>query len=472
MLKIIISFATEFCELPEMDDVLLRIINSLDKRGLIGNFHLTGERARILRQRNRKDVINALKNHEIGYHTNTHGAYPFLGQVCENQSWDEAVSDIMYTEARGIMDIRDIFDTEPKYFVTEFTKAPQVFYAMRALGIDLNGYTRIPSSGNPFAWFTGSLCYTGVIAGLEKYPSFPQRLGIIKQKVDDACLQATEKYSDNLIKVFLHPYKILCPVEALLKKHRIFYKKYPFYSKDWILPDATFDKATVEKNIDEFESILDYIKGKKCVFVPTSEIAKDYKNNVPEFLAFKDAVKLSAGILESFTFKKINKTLYFSPAEIFGILTFALAHYHQTKKIPAEIPFRRLLGPVENFKGTFREVNLRSRQILAVVPQLERDVDFYQRVPSVINIGNVNIPPESFLAGIAEIVKYIAVHNKLPGEIALKKLLKYPEISLQPYFQEKTFVHNDLYPEGFTGEKICRYSMMQSWSYKPAVKKS
>jgi len=141
-------------------------------------------------------------------------------------------------------------------------------------------------------------------------------------------------------------------------------------------------------------------------------------------------------------------------------------------KIPAEIPFRRLLGPVENFKGTFREVNLRSRQILAVVPQLERDVDFYQRVPSVINIGNVNIPPESFLAGIAEIVKYIAVHNKLPGEIALKKLLKYPEISLQPYFQEKTFVHNDLYPEGFTGEKICRYSMMQSWSYKPAVKKS
>jgi hypothetical protein len=46
-----------------------------------------------------------------------------------------------------------------------------------------------------------------------------------------------------------------------------------------------------------------------------------------------------------------------------------------------------------------------------------------------------------------------------------------PEISSHDFFQQKTFTHDSLYPDGFIGAQICRYSRWQSWSLKPAVAK-
>ena len=33
----------------------------------------------------------------------------------------------------------------------------------------------------------------------------------------------------------------------------------------------------------------------------------------------------------------------------------------------------------------------------------------------------------------------------------------------------KTFAHGNLYPDDFTGEQLCKYSLWQSWTFKPAV---
>jgi len=474
MAKIFISFATEFFVSPEMDDTLLKIIKVLDKRGITGSFHLTGERARVLRARGRKDIIKALKKHEIGYHTNTHGSYPFLGEICENQSWDDAVSTILATEARGILDIEDIFDTHPKYFVSEFIKAPQLIYAMRLLGIDLIGYSTIPASGNPFAWFAGSLCYTGIImGGLEQYPSFPGLLLKKKENFDDIYLKAKTEYSDSIIKLILHPYKIMYSREALKKGVESHYRKYRFYAKDWIVPAKSYGKKMIKTNIREFGQILDYIKGKKGIeFISTSESAKSYKEANPESIALNDVFKLSKKILQHFTFIKVNRDFYLSPAEIFGIFLSVLAHYREAKKFPGHVPYRKLLGPVSNSRQGFRERSIAFNELLPAISRVMRDADFYQRIPSAVKIAGSSIPPEAFLLGMAETINYIAGHRKTPRKVIFKKSPQYPEISGEPYFQENTFVHGNLYPEGFTGKKICRYARMQAWSYKPAVKVS
>ena len=83
MVKLFISFATEEFVTPAHSEILIKIASILSERNITGSFHLTGEFARNLRGNQRSDVIEALRQHEIGYHSNTHGAYPFIGGICE-----------------------------------------------------------------------------------------------------------------------------------------------------------------------------------------------------------------------------------------------------------------------------------------------------------------------------------------------------------------------------------------------------
>ncbi|NCQ28387.1 hypothetical protein GW813_06005 [bacterium] len=55
---------------PEADDALLRLCRIYEKAGIAAGFFLAGEKARVLRARGRKDVLDALKQHEICYHGN------------------------------------------------------------------------------------------------------------------------------------------------------------------------------------------------------------------------------------------------------------------------------------------------------------------------------------------------------------------------------------------------------------------
>ena len=207
MVKLFISFATEEFVTPAHNGILLKIASILGERNITGSFHLTGEFARYLRGNQHFDVIEALQQHEIGYHSNTHGAHPFIGDICENNSWDSTVEKLMRTESKGILDIENTFGRRPTYYVTEFTKAPQLIYALRSLGIDVLGFSGLPNhKGRPFCWYTGSLCYTGPMLGVES-PPHTDRLQKMKNKFDHLYQQEKAKGSNGVIKLFNHPYK-------------------------------------------------------------------------------------------------------------------------------------------------------------------------------------------------------------------------------------------------------------------------
>src|SRR5689334_10538660 len=65
-------FDTEDYILQQDDDAAKRIAELLTSLGIRATFKVVGEKARVLDQRGRRDVIAALKKHDIGYHSNTH----------------------------------------------------------------------------------------------------------------------------------------------------------------------------------------------------------------------------------------------------------------------------------------------------------------------------------------------------------------------------------------------------------------
>src|SRR5262245_45365177 len=68
--NVILWFDTEDYLLPADDDACKRLADMLTERNIPATFKVVGEKARVLEQRKRTDVISALKGHTIGYHAN------------------------------------------------------------------------------------------------------------------------------------------------------------------------------------------------------------------------------------------------------------------------------------------------------------------------------------------------------------------------------------------------------------------
>ncbi|OGV52422.1 MAG: hypothetical protein A2017_10925 [Lentisphaerae bacterium GWF2_44_16] len=464
-MKIIISFATEDFVTPEHDEVLLRLTSILSERGITGSFHLTGELARKLRERRRTDVIDALKKHEIGYHSNTHGAFPFIGEVCENNTWDDAVSILMSTEAKGILDIIDIFDRRPGYYVTEFIKAPQLIYALRSLGIDTIGYSNLPNMGFPFSWYTGSICFNAPNMGIES-PPLPGRLENLKKEFDGFYSRAEEGECDGVVKMFNHPYKFIYnnTIASWVGLNNI-YKKYDIHA-DWITPQASlYDKKTVNDLFIDFESIIDYALSQSNVeFLSTTDLTNQYRKLPEKFIDMDTVIKLSKEIRKNFTYINANG-LFYSPSEIFGMLLYALKYYSDTNHLPETVPYRDLLGPLNIAPQDPEGRVLKVEKILAEIKYIDREAEFYKRMPSYIEIDGIKIPPGTALCAFAELTEMLYTVGKVEN-IPLKKFPDFPKIAEEAYFIVDKFTKAS-YPDTFTGRNICTLCKLQSWTYKP-----
>src|SRR5450755_182847 len=61
---------------PAADDAVLHIARDLTGLGVRATFKVVGEKARVLEQRGRWDVVRSLALHDIGYHSNFHSVQP------------------------------------------------------------------------------------------------------------------------------------------------------------------------------------------------------------------------------------------------------------------------------------------------------------------------------------------------------------------------------------------------------------
>src|SRR4026207_1435369 len=73
---VVLWFDTEDYIEPAADGAAWRVANDLTAEGVRATFKVVGEKARALESRGRRDVIQALSKHSIGYHSNWHSVHP------------------------------------------------------------------------------------------------------------------------------------------------------------------------------------------------------------------------------------------------------------------------------------------------------------------------------------------------------------------------------------------------------------
>src|SRR5215831_4015227 len=133
---VILWFDTEDYVLPASDDAALHVADFLTKEGVRATFKVVGEKARTLERRERKDVIAALRKHEIGYHSNYHSVQPSPAMYLSALGWDEGVAEFDRRERPGYDDVKRIFGQAPScYGQPGSSWGPQSYGAMKKWGM-------------------------------------------------------------------------------------------------------------------------------------------------------------------------------------------------------------------------------------------------------------------------------------------------------------------------------------------------
>ena len=145
---------------PMADDLAGVCSDILAEEGVKATMCIVGEKARLLRQRGRTDVIQKLNQHDIAFHTNFHSVHPTISEYLAPLDWDAGVAEALRREAPGVQSIQEVFGVSPSCLGGPGnTWGPAVCEAMRQLGVPafVYAYTEVPDGG-PHR-FAGILAY-------------------------------------------------------------------------------------------------------------------------------------------------------------------------------------------------------------------------------------------------------------------------------------------------------------------------
>ena len=155
----VLWFDTEDYLEPAADDAALRLAKDLTAEGVGATFKVVGEKARVLEKRGRRDVIQALSRHAIGYHSNWHSVHPTPAEYLVRLGFLEGAEEFERREAAGVADVKRIFGVQPVcYGQPGSSWGPQSNPALRKLGIPmyLDEGTQVGLDEQPF-WYGGLL---------------------------------------------------------------------------------------------------------------------------------------------------------------------------------------------------------------------------------------------------------------------------------------------------------------------------
>src|SRR6266699_802351 len=162
---LILWFDTEDYLLPADDDAAKRLAEMLTQKGVRATFKVVGEKARVLEKRGRADVIEALKKHDIGYHSNFHSVHPTPSEYLAECGLLDGMGEFVRREGGGAADVRRIFGVETlacygqpgsSWGAQAIAALPQIGVAPHGVPCYVDEGTHIGLEGKPF-WYAGAL---------------------------------------------------------------------------------------------------------------------------------------------------------------------------------------------------------------------------------------------------------------------------------------------------------------------------
>jgi len=453
-------FDVEDCMVPQSDDAAGRIAQILSEHGVRGTFKVVGQKARVLRERVRYEVIDELARHDIGYHSNWHGLRPQLAEYLAPLGWEEGAAEFERRERQGLDDLEAIFGKHPICYGQPGPNwAPHVFPVLRSWNIPayISGFGYVGLDCQPF-WYGGLLNTSHMYGRREDGREARLYLGLNFElgtpgSLDEHKLHLAEALdalgdSGGLITIMNHPCTLVLErwFSAELKPRHVTqagYRDFDAFVRHALEQPgaaATSAQALLELYPDE---------------------ARDRNFTRDEILALARAV-------EGEVIWRHLDSIVISAAELFGLLTGFLASIGDDGTLPESIAWGYLDGPASHPEQADTNFSVLWPVFLRAARAAADFISERGRVPDEVRLGTRSVFPGDFLATVAEAVATLIASNRQPERLTILSA----KHCVGRYVDEDAARggwKSAMLPPGFSAPGLLELARLQAWTLKPAI---
>ena len=465
---VVLWFDTEDYILPQSDDAAKRIAVFLSQQGIPGTFKVVGEKARVLQRRQRQDVISALAQHDIGYHSNTHSQHPTVAEYESNLDWGTGVEEFNRRERPGFDDVAHVFRKTPvAYGQPGSSWAPQVFPALQKWGVRvyLDEGKQVGLRGRPF-WYGGILNIFNTREGEQLRPDENwSNLDTAKARFQETYLTMTSRKSGGVVSLCFHPCEFV---------HKQFWDAVNFRDganpppDQWKLPPVKTPEDT-ERAFQYFEDLVRFMKSfPRVQFLTASAAAERFRDHARVHVFSTQEVGAIAGQVDSNVSFQGGDSFSLSASEVFYVINKFLTGIVRRSGTEPLVLERTPYGPASAPEPLTAKLAVPWDQVSRTILDVQDDLDKTGRIPSAIWLGSQSVPPESYLVGIAQATQSLTQNAEVPDTVTFAPA----RLAAAEYVADDSPDLWDwiIFPRGFHAPKMMSLAKLQAWTLKPATK--
>lgn len=465
---VVLWFDTEDYILPQSDDAAKRIAVFLTQEGIHATFKVVGEKARVLQRRDRQDVISALGQHDIGYHSNTHSQHPTVAEYEANMDWDPGVEEFTRRERPGFDDVAHIFRKTPvAYGQPGVSWAPEAYPALQKWGVRvyLDEGKQVGLRGRPF-YYGGLLNIFNTREGEQLRPDATwSNLDRAKVRFQDTYVTMTSRKAGGVISVYFHPCEFV---------HQQFWDAVNFRdganppADQWKLPPMKSPQDT-EKAFQYFEDLVHFLKSfPRVQFLTATAAANRFRDHAQMHVFTREEVGAIAGQVDPEVSFQVGDDFNLSASEVFLVINKFLTGILQRNETESLLLERTPYGPASAPPPLTAKLVAPWGQVAHAVFAVQDELDKTGRIPSSIQLGGQSVPPESYLVAIAQLAQTLLQKGQTPDTVTFAPA----RLAAADYVADDSPDLWDwvIFPRGFHAPKMMSLAKLQAWTLKPAAR--
>ncbi len=471
---------------PEVgnDDSIRELADILSEEKLRANFLFIGDRAELLKERGRQDVIASLESHEVGLHTRS-ARHPTSPEYTAGKSWDEAVALALKREKEGADIIADVFGRPCAALSAHaIFDTPQNQHASAILGLPyVYPYPAAPPLYN-LTWYAGALGlpFDSPMLDEDKRGTGRQEIAAYFGGFDDHYPNDRE-FENHLAKLDAWIERCLDeghPFLSLFLYHPQKLRLLDFVDFFWSSNGVNHPKerwgrygrprrrtaAQVQNALANFRRLARWVKQDPRLNVLTvAEVARKYGHQ-PDGISRSELVEAARAIADSEP--EILLHPRFSPAEIVAAMARAVVFFTERGQLPPSVPRETVLGPKQ---GPIARPELQGcghARLVELARELVQHIGSDGHLPATLG-------PPAERVGINHLYRALATNlvasdrGSIPAEHRFERTPTLPQIAGPLWIATLTMIQGDLMDPDLDVQTLYRDTRLQTWTMKPAI---
>lgn len=452
-------FDVEDTTVPQSDDAAKTVAQILTRHGVRGTMKVVGHKARVLRDHIRYDVIDALADHAIGYHSNWHGLRPQIAEYLAPLGWEEGIAEFDRREAPGLDDLRALWDIDVPvcYGQPGSNWAAQPFPALRRWGIQtyVSGFGYVGLHSQPF-WYGGLLCTSHMYGTDAQGRSVQHMFGLNFELGTPGALEEHQRLfaasygtleDGGLMSIMNHPCTLVL--------------------REWF-STAMKTPEEIAAGAKHFDTFIQHVIAQPEVETVTADQLLDlYPDRARErVFSREELLELARGASEAVRYQMLAE-MAVSAAELVGMLVEVLYRALTGDPAPGAV-CRHLDGPANSPGESASGIAVAGEDFGLSLRDVRAHLRRLGRLPDAIRVGQALVAPEDYAAALARVCAGYLDDGRLPAEVSFTPT---PNLNLE-YVDERaaeSACRSAMMRPGFSAPRLLEHARLQSWTLKPAL---